>query len=262
MNKLAIVASVATIVAASGTATAGITGNARQASSETPSLVLVGPVEAINASKGFAVILGQKVFTAGVGNLSVGETVSVIGTVRSDGSVLVAAIEDNGLYVAGASNVLLTGTVEKVDESRGRAVVSGVSVDLTPLMGNGPVSLTAGSKVELAGTQPVGGGLILVSGITGNAVTQGITGNAVTQGITGNAVTQGITGNAVTQGITGNAVTQGITGNAVTQGITGNAVTQGITGNAVTQGITGNAVTQGITGNARTQGITGNAITQ
>jgi len=113
MNKFVIAASVATIVAVAGTATAGITGNARQASSEVPSLVLVGPVEAINVPKGFAVVLGQKVFTAGIANLSVGETVSVVGEVRSDGSVLAAAIEDNGLYVAGATNVLLTGVVEK-----------------------------------------------------------------------------------------------------------------------------------------------------
>src|SRR4029077_13558403 len=118
MNKLAIAASVATIVATAGTATAGITGNARQISSEAPSLVLVGPVEAINIPKGFAVILGQKVFATGVAHLRLGETVSVIGAVRSDGSVSAAAIEDNGLYVAGATNVLLTGVVEKVDESR------------------------------------------------------------------------------------------------------------------------------------------------
>ena len=217
MKKIMLAVAVATIVAAASTATAGITGNAHQSASSAPTLVLVGPVEAVNARQGIAIVLGQKVLTAATANLSIGETVSVFGTVRNDGSVVAANIENDGLYVAGATQILLTGVVQNVDESVGRAVISGVSVDLTALMANGPVSLTKGSTVELAGTQPLSGGLVLVSGITGNAVTSGITGNAVTSGITGNAVTSGITGNAVTSGITGNAVTSGITGNALTQ---------------------------------------------
>jgi hypothetical protein len=235
MKHVVLTVAVATIVSAAGTSSAGITGGAHQSAKEAPSLVLVGPVEAVSASRGLIVVLGQIVVTAEASQLTVGESVSVIGNVKPNGSVEATAVQKAGLYVAGATQVLLTGVVQKVDNSVGHAVINGVPVDLTPLMSNGAVSLTAGSTVEIEGTQPANGGVVLVSGITGGALTQGITGGAVaTQGITGGALTSGITGGALTQGITGGAVaTQGITGGANTSGITGGALTSGITGGAL-----------------------------
>ena len=262
MKHVVLTVAVATIVSAAGTSSAGITGGARQSVSGAPSLVLVGPVEAVNASRGLVVVLGQSILTSEASQLSVGDTVSVIGNVKANGNVEAKAVQKAGLYVAGATQVLLTGVVQKADNSVGRAVVNGVSVDLTPLMASGAVSLNAGDTVEIEGTQPANGGVVLVSGITGGALTQGITGGALTSGITGGALTSGITGGALTSGITGGALTQGITGGAIaTQGITGGAKTSGITGGALTSGITGGALTSGITGGAvTTQGITGGAL--
>ena len=214
MKRLVLSVAVATIVGAAATAAAG-NGNARQSASEAPALLLVGPVEAVNAAKGFAVVLGQKITTAAAGDLIVGDTVFVIGALKSDGSILVQGVQDAGVYVPGATNVLLTGVVQRVDSAVGRVTISGVSVDLTSISAG--QSLSNGSTVQIAGTQPVNGGLVLANGISGGAITDGggISGGAVTMGggISGGAKTQGggISGGAVTMGggISGGAVTMG-----------------------------------------------------
>ena len=272
MKSSLVAVAVAAMVAAAGTASAGISGGAvaLMSAKQSDALVLVGPVEAVYAGKGFAIVLGQKVEFSNAGQLSVGETVSVIGHVNADGSVSAKSVQKGSLYVAGATPVLLTGVVQKVNASVGTAVVSGLTVDLTALMANGAVSVAKGSTVTLSGIQPLNGGLVVVSGISGGAVsTSGISGGAVsTSGISGGAVAMsGISGGAVaTSGISGGAVkTSGISGGAVaTSGISGGAVkTSGISGGAVaTSGISGGAVkTSGISGGAvATSGISGGAV--
>jgi len=194
MKRLALSVAAATIVGAAATAAAG-NGNARQDASEAPALVLVGPVEAVNPAKGFAIVLGQKISTSAAADLIVGDTVFVVGDLKSDGSILVKGIQDAGVYVPGATNVLLTGVVQKVDSAVGRVSVSGLSIDLTSIDVSQSLALSKGSTVQIAGTQPVNGGLVLANGISGGAITDGggISGGAVTQGggISGGAVTMG-----------------------------------------------------------------------
>ena len=169
MKRLMLAATVATIVGAAGIAAAGTGGNASQSANETPALVLIGPVNAVNPATGVAIVLGQKVFTSAAAELTVGDTVFVIGDINSDGSISAKAIQDAGVYVPGSTQILLTGVVQKVDNSVGRVTVGGVSVDVTPLMATQSVSLTKGSTVQVAGTQPVNGGLVLANGIGGGA---------------------------------------------------------------------------------------------
>jgi len=236
---LSVLASIAFVATS---AVAGISGGASQ-TAKNDQLLLVGPVEAIKERESIVVVLGQKLPLRSVGRVEVGETVAVFGAVRADGTITVARVQHEGLYVPGATSVLLTGTVQKINSLTGRAIVGGVSVDTTALTSIDQTrTIAVGTVVQVAGTQPAFGGLILVQGISGGAV-QGISGGAV-QGISGGAV-QGISGGAV-QGISGGAV-QGISGGAV-QGISGGAV-QGISGGAV-QGISGGAV-QGISGGAK-----------
>jgi hypothetical protein len=188
-------------------AIAGISGGALRASAAVQ-LLIVGPVEAIKERDGTATILGQKLPLRSLGPVEVGESVSVFGVLRADGSIMVSRVVLNGEYVPGSSPILLTAVVQKVSPAIGRAVVGGLNVDLNSLASLDQ-TISVGSVVQLAGTQPNPKGLILAQGVGSSAV-QGISGGAV-QGISGGAV-QGISGGAV-QGISGGAV-QGISGGA------------------------------------------------
>ena len=195
----------------------GISGGAAQKSSAND-LVLVGPVDALNTRENAAVVLGQKIRIPGATSLGIGEVVAVYGEVRGT-SLIASRIQKVGAYVPGATEILLTGVVQKLRSSVGRAVVSGVWIDLTALVSlDGSQLIPAvGSIVQVAGIQPVKGGVVLVNGISGGA-SQGISGGAA-QGISGGA-SQGISGGAA-QGISGGA-SQGISGGAA-QGISGGA---------------------------------------
>src|SRR5512146_3501374 len=117
MKRLMLAATVAAIVSAAGMATADTGDSARHGVSETPALVLVGPVNAVNPATGVAIVLGQKVFTSVAAELTVGDTVFVIGDINSDGSISAKAIQDTGVYVPGSTQILLTGVVQKVDNA-------------------------------------------------------------------------------------------------------------------------------------------------
>lgn len=226
-------------------------------------LVLVGPVEAIDAKTGTITVLGQRVHTRDAAVLTAGTTVGVYGVVLRSRSVVASSIVQGDLYVPGATQVVLTGQVEAVNSSLGRAKVAGLEVDLTPLMVHSTPDVLAGSTVQLTGTQPTNYGPVLVSGIIGGGVTQGILGGGVTQGIIGGGVAEGIIGGGVAQGIIGGGFTEGIIGGGVTQGIIGGGVTQGIIGGGVTQGIIGGGVSaQGIIGGGRANGIIGGGVTE
>ena len=233
---------------------------AAQASDE-PSLLVIGPVEAVIPKERAAIVLGQKVLLNSQDNLTVGETAMVFGKFGANGVVLAADVRHQGQYVAGATTVLLTGVVQKSDAFVGRAQVGGLTVDLTPAMAFGGVSAAVGTTLQVVGTQPASGGLVLANGISGSGLTtNGISGSGLaTNGISGSghATTQGISGSGlVTNGISGSgrAVTQGISGSGVaTNGISGSghASTQGISGSGLaTNGISGSgrAVTLGISG--------------
>jgi hypothetical protein len=232
-----------------GMAIGGISGGAAPRSSSSQ-LLVVGPVEALLPRENAIVVLGQKIRISAGSSIGAGELVAVYGTIEN-ARLAVSSIERSGAYVPGATEVLLTGVVQKLHVSVGRAVVSGVSVDLTSLVSpdGSQVVPAVGSIVQIAGIQPVRGGLMLVDGISGGAA-EGISGGA-SKGISGGA-SQGISGGAA-QGISGGAA-EGISGGA-SKGISGGA-SKGISGGA-SQGISGGAA-QGISGGAA-QGISGGA---
>jgi hypothetical protein len=183
-------AAVLVALVASATSSAGVSRGGAE-------LLVVGPVESIDAENRTATVLGQRIHSAMVDTLAVGNSVAVFGAARADGAIEASAIQTRGLYVAGASNVFLSGTVQRADVAVGRAVVNGVNVDLTPAMSGGTLSPAVGSKVAISGIQPSSRGVVLVAGIAGTgAAVDGIagTGSAVS-GIagTGSAVS-GIAG--------------------------------------------------------------------
>ena len=141
-------------------------------------LLVIGPVESVDAANGAVTVLGQRVL--GIGNshaLTVGSTLAVFGAARGDGSIEASAIREQGMYVPGASAVFLSGIVQRADTAVGRLTVNGVNVDLTPAMSAGAISPKVGSKLSISGVQPVGRGIVLVNGIAGTgASANGIAG--------------------------------------------------------------------------------------
>ena len=75
-------------------------------------LMVIGPIESLDAANGSVTVLGQRVL--GIGNphaLTVGNTIAVFGAARVDGSIEASAIREQGTYVPGASVVFLSGIV-------------------------------------------------------------------------------------------------------------------------------------------------------
>ena len=99
-------------ISGSGTSVNGISGSGSQ-------LLVIGPVEATSAANATATILGQRVLTPTAGQLTVGNTVAVFGTMRGDGSIAASAIQARGLYVPGATAIYLFGTVQRAEPSLG-----------------------------------------------------------------------------------------------------------------------------------------------
>ncbi len=237
-------------ICAAVVAALGVSAVFAESSSE-PRLLVIGPVESVDALKGTAVVLGQKIVSPGVAALAVGETAEVFGISRQDGSIVATAIRDAGPYTAGASGIFLSGTVERSDPSVGRVVLNGVSVDLTGAMTSQTMSPLVGSKLTVRGTQPVGHGIVVTEGIAGTG-TSGIAGTG-TSGIAGTG-TSGIAGTGTAaRGIAGTG-TSGIAGTG-TSGIAGTGTAaRGIAGTG-TSGIAGTG-TSGIAGTG-TSGIAG-----
>ena len=245
---------VAAVTLALGTVAAnGSTGSASNVSADQPTLKVVGPVEAYDAKRGVARVLGQTVVVARAGELAVGDSVSVIGTTGADGTVVASTVKDEGLYVAGSSQIYLSGKVQKVNAGVGTAVVNGITVDLTPLLADGEISPAVGANLQIGGTQPSPGGVVLATatGAKANSVT-GVGANSVT-GVGKNSVT-GVGANSVT-GVGKNSVT-GVGANSVT-GVGKNSVT-GVGANSVT-GVGKNSVT-GVGANSVT-GVGKNSVT-
>jgi hypothetical protein len=127
-----------------------------------PRLLVIGPVESVNAESRSAIVLGQQVRTDAAAELAVGDSVAIYGLANRNGSIEASAIQSLGLYVPGATSIFITGTVERAEPSVGRIVVNGVTVDLTPAMSHGTVAPDVGSRLALSGTQPVSHGVVLM----------------------------------------------------------------------------------------------------
>lgn len=184
--------------------------NAARAETSAEPLLLLGPVETIDQKESVVVVLGQRLPVRAVGQVEVGETLAVYGTINPNGTFNFSHLQRQGLYVPGATKIVLTGIVQKIAPLYGRATIAGVNVDLVSLapLEQAP-AIRVGSFVQLAGIQPVSGGLVLAQGIGGGA-TSGISGGA-RNGISGGA-RNGISGGA-RNGISGGA-TSGISGGA------------------------------------------------
>ena len=167
MNKLVSMVVSAAIAATVSTAYAGISGGGNAASVQSVKLLLVGPVESVNARAGLVTILGQKLAYSQSGKLVTGDAAAVFGYTRANGRLTATSIVDEGQYVPGASTIFLSGKVTNSDSAVGRVVVDGLAVDLTGAMSDGAVTPSVGTSIEIRGIQPAAGGLVVANGISG-----------------------------------------------------------------------------------------------
>ena len=129
--KVSISAIVAAVIAgtAASTGSAGISGSGAAVNGISGSgmeLLVVGPVEAVDTVNRTATILGQRIQTTE--RIAVGDAVAVYGVTRPDGSISATSIQLRGLYVAGATPIFLSGTVQKAEPSLGRHRTPGPSL--------------------------------------------------------------------------------------------------------------------------------------
>src|ERR1700753_3872337 len=124
-----VVAVTFALAAVAADAQTSAAGSAAKVAVEEPTLKVIGPVELFDAKHSVARVLGQTVVLHRSQQLTVGDVVSVTGTTAADGKITATVVADQGLYVAGASTIFLSGQVQKVDSTLGTAMVSGVAVD-------------------------------------------------------------------------------------------------------------------------------------
>ena len=163
MKGLLIIAAFTTLSATSAALWASPSTN------EQPSrLLLAGPVESVEKKTGTATILGQRLPLDRLGSIIVGDAVSVYGTVRNDGTIDATKVVDKGPYVPGATPILLTGLVQQLHGSVGQAKIAGVQVELTSAYSaDGTMGLDLGGLVQVSGTQPAIGGIVLANSVVG-----------------------------------------------------------------------------------------------
>jgi hypothetical protein len=215
-------------------------------------LLLIGPVDAVNAQAGFVTILGQKLAYSEAKKLVAGDTAAVFGVAKANGSFVATSIVDQGRYVAGATIIFLSGKVQKSDSAVGRVTVDGLAVDLTATMSNGAVAPAVGTALQITGTQPNAGGLVVASGISGS-------GDGASLGISGSGASLGISGSGASLGISGSGTSKnlGISGSGASLGISGSGAALGISGSGASLGISGSGASLGISGSGASLGISG-----
>jgi hypothetical protein len=194
------------VVGLSGHAQAGTTGN--------ESLMLLGPVEAVDAKNGIAIVVGQKVLLRNLKRPSIGSSVAVFGSVNLDGSVVASAITSAGLYVSGASPLVITGIVRAFDPSIGRVTIGKSVIDFSAALSTGAFpDLRVGDLAQVGGTQPTTLGLVLASQVVvgkDGIIGGGLNLNGIIGGGSNGIIGGGIALNGIIGG--GKAATDGIIG--------------------------------------------------
>jgi hypothetical protein len=236
----------------------------------------IGPVERLSCSARTVQLLGvtfhakaPSVLSAvcGASNTDAFKYVAVTATQSERGAIVASKIllVVDANYVPGTTPVYIKGTV-----SSQRPKIGEFSVIGSRVVGLPASVPSAGTSVEVVGTQPMLGGPIVATGLVidpaANSVDDDV--SSVLNGIVGSGITtNGIVGSGVTtSGIVGSGVTvSGVVGTEIsTNGIVGSGIsTSGIVGSGLTvNGIVGSGVTaNGIVGSGVvTNGIVGSGV--
>ena len=135
-------------------------------------LLAVGRVDAVDADASEIVVLGQ-VFrvmaTEGaralVRSINAGDGVALAGELTPDGYFVYSGIKLPGQYVPGASSVYISGRVTRVDPVIGEFDVQGLRVAGYAATSSLQRSFQVGDTIEIIGSQPLPGGIVLAQSI-------------------------------------------------------------------------------------------------
>ncbi|MDZ7643738.1 MAG: hypothetical protein U5K76_05590 [Woeseiaceae bacterium] len=145
-----------------GTGARVIDGTGARVIDGTGDLLALGRIDAIG--DGFISILGQTVFGAGsdFAGLGTGATIAVYGSIDAEtgGFVDTQIVPVSPTGVDSGMSSFLRGTVDEVDTSIGRAVVSGMTVDYNALLSHG-VAPRVGDQIAVSGRSYRGLGLLV-----------------------------------------------------------------------------------------------------
>ena len=151
----------------SGITKQGPTGGAIAAlKRQSKDLLLVGPIENLNASAGTVTVLGQVVRVGDVrpfADLAANRVpVAVYGKTLSSGEIQARAAAIAGsAYVDGANAVYLRGVLTSVDAATGIAKIGKLSVDFTAALAElDATAMVPGTIVELVGSRPLAKGSV------------------------------------------------------------------------------------------------------
>ena len=143
---------------------------------------VLGPVEQVNHRESSLTVLGQTyevapsvVVTIGATSYSylrafrsirAGAYVSIVGNIAPSGRLVAQEIlVSRTQYVAGASDVFISGVVTSYDASTGQAKVGNLVIDATPTFAELSEGIYVGSRIEVSGKQAVSGGVVWASGL-------------------------------------------------------------------------------------------------
>ena len=138
-----------------GMGTAGIDGMG---------MVLVGPVDSIDAMNGVFHSMGQVVMASQdmLAGMRVGDLVSVEGTVVASGWLYADGVsQSNQRYVAGATEVFVTGMLNSINRGDGTARMGGLTIDYTSSLGR--TTAPQGAMWSFRGTVPTAQGVMLAN---------------------------------------------------------------------------------------------------
>jgi hypothetical protein len=139
-------------------------------------VALRGPVEKIDQENSSITVYGRQfaldpsteLFQLALSEISAGQTFDVeVLTEANDLQKLKKAVMRpvSDMHVPGVSKVVVTGQISSVDTLSGTAKIEGVTFDYSAILSAHPVSLDVGDLVQVVGTQPQTGGMVLVGQI-------------------------------------------------------------------------------------------------
>ena len=117
--------------------------------------VLIGPVDSIDSLNGLFDAMGQSVMASTdlLNQLSIGDLVSVEGSIVGPGLLYADSVTvSSEQYVAGATEVFVTGILSSIDASTGTATLGALRVDYTSSLSSGRAP--SGVVWSFRGTQP------------------------------------------------------------------------------------------------------------
>ena len=158
-----------------GTGADAIIGTGLQKGSNS-ALLMKGPIDQVDVTKGTFSLLGREFRIPNTSQLAAslqeamlsGRAVdmAVFAKIDGGGNLINAAAKIVDVqYVAGASQVVLSGKIAALDPSTARALVQGMTVDFTSLLTSGSVELKRGDIVTFVGTLPQKGQQLIATGL-------------------------------------------------------------------------------------------------